>query len=588
MAFQKASLTLYGLQRIAEAHKNEQMVFTSIGLGDEALEGNLNEVTGLTGEKQRFLITSSKVSGNNFWAACKPLNIDDPNGIYVRSMGLYIADPDHESDRSKDKLYSVASIISGYDTGPDYFAYIPHAPDNTVFDYKFALHTIVSSAAYIKIQHGIGNIGIASDGELGLTSSSDEPGYCSIDPITGIIKANDLVEVRAEVEAMKEEISRLSGMFSGEETSNTEIPDSGTPDIHWSRMGEPGAFEGFVRGFLRPCSGAVFDPIYADGPAHGKGAGAFMGGVLAPNGKVILVPHGASNIGIYDPVANAYADGPAHNKGAVAFMGGVLAPNGKVILAPRGSPNIGIYDPVANAYADGPAHNKGAVAYFGCVLAPNGKVILISHDVLNIGVYDPVANTYADGPAHGKGAGAFMNCVLAPNGKVILVPRGASNIGIYDPVANTYADGPAHGKGAGAFMGGVLAPNGKVILVPYGVLNIGVYDPVANTYADGPVVPDNGGGFYSGYGGVLAPNGKVIFVPHGASNIGIYDPVANTYADGPAHGNNLSMSFCCGGVLAPNGKVILVPRDAPKIGLLLLTGLEVGLGYCLHPFITSH
>ena len=209
MAFQKASLTLYGLQRIAEAHEKEQMVFTSIGLSGEALTGDLKEVTELTGEKQRFLISSSKVSGTNFWAACKPISIEDPNGIYVRSMGLYIADPDHESDRSKDKLYSVASIIPDYGTGPDYFAYIPQNPDNTVFDYKFALHTIVSSTAYIKIQSGIGNIGIASDDELGLVSSSDEPGFCSVDPITGAIKANDLVEVRADVEVMKKAISGL-------------------------------------------------------------------------------------------------------------------------------------------------------------------------------------------------------------------------------------------------------------------------------------------------------------------------------------------------------------------------------------------
>jgi hypothetical protein len=191
------------------------MVFTSIGLSDEALTGTLSDVTELTGEKQRFLITSSKVSENNFWAACKPLSIDDPEGIYVRSMGLYMADPDNESDRSKDKLYSVASIIPDYGTGPDYFVYIPQNPENTVFDYKLALHTIVSPTAYIKIQSGIGNIGIASSGELGLLSSSDEPGYVSIDSITGKGKANDLIEVRADVEILKQLMGFVGEVLDG-------------------------------------------------------------------------------------------------------------------------------------------------------------------------------------------------------------------------------------------------------------------------------------------------------------------------------------------------------------------------------------
>ena len=90
---------------------------------------------------------------------------------------------------------------------------------------------------------------------------------------------------------------------------------------------------------------------YTDGPEHGKGAGAFFGSTLLPNGKVMLPPFKSPNIGIYDPVANTYTNGPAHGKGNYAFRGSTLMPNGKVVLTPYKSPNIGIYDPKLNVSA---------------------------------------------------------------------------------------------------------------------------------------------------------------------------------------------------------------------------------------------
>jgi len=89
----------------------------------------------------------------------------------------------------------------------------------------------------------------------------------------------------------------------------------------------------------------IYDPAnntLTDGPAHGKGDWAFLGGLLLPNGKVLLVPANQGNIGIYDPVGNTFTNGPATGKAATAFMGGVLLPDGKVVLVPASSPNIGL------------------------------------------------------------------------------------------------------------------------------------------------------------------------------------------------------------------------------------------------------
>ena len=191
---------------------------------------------------------------------------------------------------------------------------------------------------------------MATDSASGLLKSSSKPGKISVDPETGEAELN------------------------------------GPPDIHYSRVGKPGAFEDFMRGFLRPHSGAVFDPIYVDGPAHGKGANAFSGATLLPDDNVLLVPIVSPNIGIYNPKTGQYTDGPAHGKGADAFSGGVLLPDGNVLLAPRSSPNIGIYNPRAGQYTDGPAHGKGAGVFFGVTLLPDGNVLLAPRSSPNIGI----------------------------------------------------------------------------------------------------------------------------------------------------------------------------------------------------------
>jgi hypothetical protein len=73
---------------------------------------------------------------------------------------------------------------------------------------------------------------------------------------------------------------------------------------------------------------------YSNGASHGRGGGAFHGAVLAPNGKIILVPYQSANIGIYDPITDTYSSGVTHGRGTSAFKGGILAPNGKMILVP--------------------------------------------------------------------------------------------------------------------------------------------------------------------------------------------------------------------------------------------------------------
>ena len=98
------------------------------------------------------------------------------------------------------------------------------------------------------------------------------------------------------------------------------------------------AFAAYRRTFAEP--DAVIS--YSDGPAHGRGLNAFYGGVVTPDGRVVMVPRNSSVIGIYDPATGEYSDGPAHGRGANAFFGGVVIPDGRVVLVPSNSSLIGI------------------------------------------------------------------------------------------------------------------------------------------------------------------------------------------------------------------------------------------------------
>jgi hypothetical protein len=132
-----------------------------------------------------------------------------------------------------------------------------------------------------------------------------------------------------------------------------------------------------------------------------------------------------------------------------------------------------------------------------------------------------------------------------------------------------------HGEYFRKFMRGFLNPRSRAVFSPmfsFGAESVKVGAPFS--------------------GGVLAPNGNVIFVPRASPYIGIYNPVTDTYTNGPMHGKSVDNAFN-GGVLTPNGKVVFVPIGSPsgvystRVGILHLCGLDIGLGYCLHPYLNK-
>jgi len=312
--------------------------------------------------------------------------------------------------------------------------------------------------------------------------------------------------------------------------------------------------------------------------------GKYLGGVLAPNGKVIFVPYYADNIGMFDPLTNAFTIIDISGisgivSGASKYAGGVLAPNGKIIFVPRDADNIGTFDLLTNIFVtiDISDTISSGTNYIGGVLAPNGKIIFVPFSADNIGEFDPSTNTFTtiDISDIVSGAGKYHGGVLAPNGKIIFVPHHANNIGEFNPSTSIFTTIDISGtiSSNSKYIGGVLAPNGKIIFVPVGADKIGEFDPSTNVFAtidiSGIV---SGAGKY--HGGVLATNGKIIFVPYDADNIGEFDPSTNIFTTINIASTISSDGKYIGGILAPNGKIICVPRNANNIGMLELGNTE--------------
>lgn len=317
---------------------------------------------------------------------------------------------------------------------------------------------------------------------------------------------------------------------------------------------------------------------------------AYLGGVLAPNGKIYCIPRNAVPMGQIDTTTNAFTTfGPT--PAASIYVGGVLAPNGKIYCIPAQGTSVDVVDPSSNTVLSNTVSGTAPVAnaYAGGVLAPNGKIYCIPFFATSVGVIDPVANTFtipstmAAGTITGTGAGdyAYEGGVLAPNGKIYCIPCNATTAAVIDPITNTFTTfGTAAGNAA--FLAGVLAPNGKVYCIPYGSTSVGVIDPVLNTF-NTTTVTGTAPGNSAYQGGVLGPDGKIYCIPFLATSIGVIDPVANTFT---TFGTTTGSYDYIGGILAPNGNIYFIPFAKSSVGVISFTGLKQlpSLNYCLSAY----
>ena len=185
-----------------------------------------------------------------------------------------------------------------------------------------------------------------------------------------------------------------------------------------------------------------------------KTDGSVTSSVLLPNGNIIGVPGTNANILQYQPstltVSNIYNVGSTI---LTKFSGGVLAPDGNVIMLPARSSNsnIGVYNPSTVTFSNIVTNTtQGVTASFrgGCLL-PSGNIIGSPYASANLIMIDPSALTYSNFAPFSAITGTYSGCVLTPSGRVVFVPYYSANVGVLNtmvPVDPTFCLSPYFNK----------------------------------------------------------------------------------------------------------------------------------------------
>lgn len=292
--------------------------------------------------------------------------------------------------------------------------------------------------------------------------------------------------------------------------------------------------------FLSPFQFQAFPQNTADTTITGlSGTGKWVGGVLAPNGKIYGIPFDSTSVLIIDPVTNTFDTTTIIGlTGTSKWIGGVLAPNGKIYGIPFNSTSVLIIDPVTNTANTTTITGLGGTGgnWSGGVLASNGKIYGMPHNSTSVLIIDPVTNTADTTTITGlTGTNKWVGGVLAQNGKIYGIPWRSTSVLIIDPLAtpNPTADtATITGLDSSNFKwaGGVLAPDGKIYGIPHSNTTVLIIDPTVTPNTANTTIITGLTGSGKWYGGVLAPNSKIYGVPSGSTSVLIIDPVINISA----------------------------------------------------------
>ena len=206
--------------------------------------------------------------------------------------------------------------------------------------------------------------------------------------------------------------------------------------------------------------------------------GSYSGCVLAPNGLIYGIPSGADRILVIDGGNRAVSylnyEVPFYddrNRGAVhapRFVGGVLAPNGKIYGIPHNANVILEIDPVNKTAVTFGVLPDDESKWSGGVLATSGKIYCIPHNSDSVLIIDPAHQSFEMLDIGIAGEGKWAGGVLAHNGKIYGIPHNHNYVLEIDPTNNSWHFvGNDLTYNEGKWLGGVLASNGKIYGIPY-------------------------------------------------------------------------------------------------------------------------
>ena len=213
--------------------------------------------------------------------------------------------------------------------------------------------------------------------------------------------------------------------------------------------------------------------------------------------KVIMIPLNCDTFGIYNWITNTFSMGCTASTTDALWADAVLAPNGKIVMMPVAGNNrpIGLYDPVANSYTTSAVTIASAANWQNCILAPNNKVYFMPSNVgsSSIGIYDVANDTFSYSLCFTTASQSWQvadSCLL-PNGKIFILPSEGNysqpKFCLYDPATNATSASSVGQTQAGndILMSCQLRGDGKVILFPSSVGFELIYDPVTDTVEKG-------------------------------------------------------------------------------------------------------
>lgn len=295
----------------------------------------------------------------------------------------------------------------------------------------------------------------------------------------------------------------------------------------------------------------------------------------------------------YVPTVSYYSTG-----GLTGYNGSVLLPDGRVVLVPNTAPNIGIFNPANNLFSTGPATN----GYTGGVLLQNSNVALIPSSNTSISVFDPNAMTVTTGPSVGTG---FCGGVLTPSGNVVCVPQLSSSLVEANVAAGTYTTVPLFSNG---FYGGLINHvTGNVFCIPDSSTQLVSYTPGSRQLSNVLAT--------TGYrGAVYTQNDDILLIPSAATSVsnitGSALVSANGYTSGCTAGNGKVIMAASGtvGILdtstgslvtksvtagytsplaIPDGRVVFAPQTATGGVMVLNSGTPLPASICTSPYLNK-
>jgi hypothetical protein len=300
----------------------------------------------------------------------------------------------------------------------------------------------------------------------------------------------------------------------------------------------------------------------------------WIGGVLAPNGKIYCIPYGNNTFLIIDPVAGTATTNNfgLSFSGDNQYWGGVLGRDGKIYCIPYTATTIIIIDPTTDTATTNTfgLNLTGSFKWTGGVLARNGIIYCAPADATDILMINTINNTASRGTLGMSltGTNKYNGAVLGANENVYFIPASRQDVLIIfptDPVATLQTNLSVSGgipSGTNKWGGGVLAANGKIYCVPFNYDGVLIID-TSPTQGIGVITQLGWNLGMTGYiGGALGVDGKIYLMPYNVfqANVGIISPSATTGTFTKDSTNNGTGTFpYAGGILGPNGVIYCPP-----------------------------